>query len=62
MKRLPPKSKIGKVRVIRVTKQGKQVVTFERGTTNRGKKNIIGRKPQKKNKQSGLASWAIQKV
>ena len=59
MKRLPPKSKAGKVRVIRVTKQGKQVVRYERGTTNRGKKNIVGRKPQKKNKQTGLAAWAV---
>ena len=61
MRRLPPKSKAGKVRVIRVTKQGKQTVTYERGTTNRGKKNIVGRKPQKKNKQTGLAAWSIRK-
>ena len=60
MKRLPPKAKAGKVRVIRVTKQGKQKVTYERGTTTRGKKNIKGRKPQKKNKKTGLAAWKVE--
>ena len=59
MRRLPPKAKAGKIRVIRVTKQGQQRVTYERGTTTRGKKNIKGRKPQKKNKKTGLAAWKV---
>ena len=60
MRRLPPKMKAGKVRIIRVTKQGKQKITYERGPTTRGKKNIQGRKPQKKNKQTGLAAWKVE--
>ena len=47
MTRLPPKCKCGKVSVLTTTKKGKQKVTFARGTTNRGKKNLKRRKPQR---------------
>ena len=60
MRRLPPKSHKGKVRVIRVTKQGSQIITYERGGTVRGKKNIIKRLPPRKNKETGLASLSIK--
>jgi hypothetical protein len=59
MRKFPPKCKCGKVLVIHVTKQGKKKVTYERGKTTRGKKNIKGRKPQKKRRKTGLAALSI---
>ena len=58
MRRLPPKCKCGKVAVSHVTKKGKKKVTFARGTTNRGKKNLKYRKPQRVRKL-GAALRAI---
>ena len=61
MRRLPPKCKCGKVEVAHTTKKGKRKVTFARGTTNRGKKNVKYRKPQKKQKlAAGLRALGIK--
>ena len=61
MRRLPPKCKCGKVEVAHVTKTGKKKVKFERGTTNRGKKNVKYRKPQKKRKlAAGLRALGLK--
>lgn len=62
MRRLPPKCKCGKVSVYHVTKGGKQKCKFARGTTNRGKKNLKCRKPQRARKlQAGLKAISINK-
>jgi len=58
LRKLPPKCKVGKVCM---HKAGSHKVTYIRGTTNRGKKNLPGRKPQKKNKaNTPLASITIE--
>ena len=59
VRRLPPKCKTGKVCVVHVTKGGKRKVTYCKGVTKRGKKNLIFRKPQKQQKLKSLQSLAI---
>ena len=59
MLKLPPKCKCGKITVKRVTKGGKQKISYEKGVKRRGKKNLTTRKPQKKCKQLGLARLSV---
>ena len=63
MRRLPPKCKCGKVTVCHVTKAGKQKIKYARGTTNRGKKNLKCRKPQRARKlEAGLKAISISQT